>query len=99
MFRLDKRLGEGRTCLAIDGEISTECIEVIETCCDEAMADGKPVDLFLRDIISVVESGRTLLGRLAAKGVRLLANGVYALYLVQNASRQGPVITFCPTKR
>lgn len=87
MFRLDKTLGRGRICLAIDGEISTECIKVIETCCNAAVADGKPVDLFLRDVINVDESGRTLLSRLAAKAVRPLASGVYASYLVETANR------------
>jgi len=101
VFRLDKKPGDERTCLAIDCEISSECIEVIETCCDHEMAHGKPVDLFLRDVINVDDSGRALLSRLAAKGVRLLANGVYASYLVENANRtvSGPLIVSCPTKR
>ncbi len=87
MFRLDKELCQQRTHLAIDGEISSECVEVIETSCDQAIAAGNPVDLFLRDVMTVDESGRTLLCRLAAKGVRLLANGVYASYLVEAANR------------
>jgi hypothetical protein len=87
MFRLEKTLSQEGTCLTVDGDISNECIDVIEASCDEAMADGKPVDLFLRDVITVDESGRTLLCRLAAKGVCLLANGVYASYLVEAANR------------
>ena len=87
VFRLEKKLSREGTCLTLDGDISTECIDVIETSCDEAMADGKPVDLFLREVITVDESGRTLLCRLAAKGVRLLANGVYASYLIEAANR------------
>jgi ABC-type transporter Mla MlaB component len=87
VFRLDEKFGQERTRFAIDGEISRECVEVIETSCDQAMASGKSVDLFLRDVMSVDESGRTLLCRLAAKGVHLLANGVYASYLVEAANR------------
>jgi len=46
VFRLEKKLNQEGTCLTLDGDISTECIDVIETTCDEAMADGKPADLF-----------------------------------------------------
>ncbi len=101
VFRLDKTLGREKTRLIIDGGISIECIEAIETSCDEAMADGKPVDFFLRDVMTVDESGRTLLRRLAAKGIRLLANGVYTSYLVESANRSasGRPIAYCPTKR
>ena len=82
MFRLDKKLDDRRTRLTFDGEISTECIESLERCCEEALKDGKPVDLSLRDITSVDEAGEALLRRLAARGVCLFANGVYVSYLL-----------------
>lgn len=82
MFRLDKELGERRTRLTFDGEVSTECIESLETCCEEALKDGKPVDLSLRDITGVDEAGKALLRRLAARGVCLFANGIYVSYLL-----------------
>ena len=84
MFRLDKDLGERRTGLTFDGELSTECIESLERCCEEALKDGKPVDLSLRDITGIDEAGEALLRRLAAKGVCLFANGVYVSYLLDN---------------
>ena len=84
VFRLDKEFGEQRTRLTFDGEISTECIESLERCCEEALKDGKPVDLVLRDITRVDEAGQALLGRLAARGVCLFANGVYVSYLLDN---------------
>lgn len=77
-----------RTSLTIDGDVSRECIELVETCCDEAMAAGKAVDLLLRDVMTVDESGRALLNRLASKGVHLLANGLYASYLVETIGRE-----------
>lgn len=46
MFRLEKKLNQEGTCLTLDGDISTEWIDAIETSCDETVADGKPVDLF-----------------------------------------------------
>ena len=84
MFRLDKELSDRRTRLTFDGEISTECIESVERCCEEALKDGKPVDLILRDITGVDESGEALLRRLAQRGVCLFANGIYVSYLLDN---------------
>ncbi len=88
VFRLDKDFGHERTRLTLDGEISTECIEPVETCCEEAMGAGKPVDLVLRDVTAVDEAGRALLRRLAETGVRLCGNGVYTSYLVESASAE-----------
>ena len=82
MFRLDKKLGDRRTRLTFDGEISSECIESLEKCCEEALKDGRPVDLSLRDITAIDEAGEALLRRLAARGVCLFANGVYVSYLL-----------------
>lgn len=82
--------GVERTRLTIDGDVSRECIELIETCCDEAMAAGKVVDLLLRDVMTIDESGRVLLRRLASKGVHLLANGLYASYLLETIARECP---------
>ncbi len=87
VFRLEKKLNQEGTCLTLDGDISTECIDVIKTSCDEAMADGKPVDLVLRDVNTVDEAGRALLRRLAETGVRLFGNGVYTSYLIEAANR------------
>jgi len=87
VFRLEKKLSQEGTCLTIDGDISTECIDVIETSCDEAMGIGKPVNLVLRDVTTVDEAGRALLRRLAETGVRLFGNGVYTSYLIEAANR------------
>ena len=84
VFRLDKERGERRIRLTFDGEISTECIESLETCCEEVLKDGKPVDLVLRNITGVDEAGQALLRRLAQSGVCLTANGVYISYLLDN---------------
>ena len=84
MFRLDKELGDLRTRLTFDGEISTECIESLERCCEEALRDGKSIDLVLRDITGVDAAGQALLRRLAKRGVWLFGNGVYVSYLLEN---------------
>ena len=94
MFRLDKELGEVRTRLTFDGELSTECTGSLERCCEEAFRDGRPIDLVLRDVTGVDEAGQALLRRLAARGVCLFANGVYVSYLLDNirasVSADGP---------
>lgn len=86
MFRLNKTVGEARTTVTIDGELSADYVEVVETCCGQARADGKPIDLVLNDVSTVDEAGRALLCRLAASGVRLSGHGVYISYLVRSVS-------------
>ena len=86
VFRVDKAFGEQRTRLTVSGEISSACIDVLETGCEQAIRDGKAVHLVL-DITTIDESGRALLRRLAAKGVRMIAKGVYHSYLVDTIRR------------
>ena len=81
MFRVEKEFDEQRTRLTISGEISSECTELVESCCQQAISAGKAVDLVL-DVINIDESGRALLRSLAAKGVGLVAKGVYYSYVV-----------------
>lgn len=83
MFRITKAEERSRTILTIDGQLLGDSIAAVETCCDQAGANGMPVQLYLRDVTSVDQAGQRLLSRLAAKGVDLVANGVYTSYLVQ----------------
>ena len=86
MFRVDKELGEQRTRLTISGEISSACIELLETCCEQEIKEGQAVHLVL-DVTTIDESGRALLRRLAGKGVRMFAKGLYHSYLVDTICR------------
>jgi len=83
MFRVSKSDERLRTIITVDGQISGDYVEVVETCCRQAMTAGKPVELFLRDVTSIDPAGRALLRRLADSGIRLLANGIYNSYLVR----------------
>src|SRR5271157_3070159 len=83
MIRVTKTERRSRTIVAVDGQLSGESVGVVETCCNQAVSEGKPVQLFLHDVTTMDQEGRTLLTRLAAKGVRLAASGVYTHYLVQ----------------
>ena len=83
MIRVTKNDEQLRTIVTVDGQLAGESISVVETCCDQASSCGRPTELFLRDVTMVDQDGRSLLSRLAAKGVRLVANGVYTSYLVQ----------------
>lgn len=86
VFRVDREFGEQRTRLTISGQISSAYIELLETCCEQAIKDGKAVHLVL-DVTTIDESGRALLRRLAAKGVRMFAKGIYHSYLVDTIRR------------
>lgn len=83
MIHVTKTEERSRTVVTVDGQLSGDSIDVVETCCNQAESGGKPVQLFLRDVTTVDQTGRMLLTRLAAKGIRLAASGVYTSYLVQ----------------
>jgi hypothetical protein len=86
VFRVDKELGEQRIRFTVSGELSSACIELLETCCEQAIKGGKAAHLVL-DVTTIDERGRALLRRLAAKGVRLSAKGIYHSYLVDTIRR------------
>ena len=84
MIRVTKTEEQSLTTVTIDGQLATDSIAIVETCCDQAKSNGNPVQLFLRDISAVDQAGEMLLRRLAGKGIRLVARGVYTSYLVQS---------------
>jgi ABC-type transporter Mla MlaB component len=88
VFRVNKSEGCSHTTITVDGKVSHDCIEVIESFCDEQLSAGKPVHLFLRDVTTVDQAGRALLERLAAKGVRLRAQGIYNSFIVRELTHE-----------
>jgi hypothetical protein len=72
------------TMITVEGQLAGDSIQVVETSCDQARSNGKPIWLFLRDVSIIGEDGQALLRRLAAKGVRLKASGIYTSYIVQS---------------
>ena len=77
MIRVTQSRERGRTTFIIDGQLSGDYIQVVDICCNLALLKGRPIAVFLRNVLTIDESGRALLARLASKGVRLLATGVY----------------------
>jgi hypothetical protein len=73
----------------VDGTLSDESVETVQTCCIEALSKGKPVRLYLRDVSAMDERGRTMLRHLAAAGVDLKANGIYSSYVVDGIRSAG----------
>ena len=82
MIRIMTATGPKVITITVDGELSGEYVDAVETCAIQAIAKRRPTHLFLRDVSTIDESGRALLARLAAKGVRLRASGVYCSYIV-----------------
>ena len=70
--------------IIVDGQLSGGCVELVKTCCRQAIGNGKPVQLYLRDVSTIDESGRALLRRLSAKGISLKAAGLYSSYVVDS---------------
>ena len=74
--------------ITVDGQLVDDCVKAVETCSHEAMERGRPVHLYLRDVSHIDEHGRSLLSRLASKGVQLSASGVYSSYIVAEINRK-----------
>ena len=74
--------------ITVDGQLVNDCIEAVEVCSYQAIAQGRPVHLFLRDVSHIDEHGRSLLSRLSGKGVHLSASGVYSSYIVEEISKR-----------
>ncbi|MCC6859448.1 MAG: hypothetical protein IT158_12845 [Bryobacterales bacterium] len=71
----------------IDGRFSGDCLRLVEACCAAALSSRKRVRLVLRDVRAIDAEGQDLLCRLAGKGVRLQASGVYLSHLVGKLQR------------
>lgn len=89
MFRLSREETRRRSVLTVDGQLSGEGLDLIERCCDEEMAQGRPVDLCLRDVTALDPAGRALLSRLAARGVHLIGRGLYTSFVVESVRSAG----------
>jgi hypothetical protein len=89
MIRVTKSEEGERTITTIDWQLSGDYIEVVEICCNQAVSEGKPIDVFLHKVLTIDESGRALLTRLAAKGIYLLATGMYTSYVVRDLVAAG----------
>lgn len=70
------------TTITVDGKLSGDSVEPVESCCIQAISKGKPVRLYLRDVSTIDGRGRMLLRQLAQKGVALKASGIYSSYIV-----------------
>jgi hypothetical protein len=81
--------GPVSTTITVDGTLSDGSVEMVQTCCMEALSKGKPVRLHLRDVSAMDERGRTMLRHLAAAGVDLKANGIYSSYIVDEIQSTG----------
>ena len=84
MIRLMTADEPALTMITVDGQLAGDNIQAVETSCDQARSNGKPIWLFLRDVSVIGEDGHALLRRLATKGVRLKASGIYTSYIVQS---------------
>ena len=90
MFRLSKTEEDGATVCTVDGYLAAEYIDIVEESCNSAATKGTRVHLHLREITAIDEAGRSLLRRLAQKGVEIRASGIYTSYIVQALTAVNP---------
>jgi len=89
MIRIMTAGGAASTVITVDGMLSGEGIEPVQTCCMQEVSKGKPVRLHLRDVTAIDERGRGMLRQLAAEGIDLTANGIYSSYVVDEIQSAG----------
>ena len=78
------------TTITVDGKLSGDYVDPVETCCKQAISKGKPVRLYLRDVSTIDERGRMLLRELSQKGVGLKASGIFSSYVVDEIQSAHP---------
>jgi hypothetical protein len=78
------------TTITVDGQLAGDNIQAVEMICNQARSSGKPIRLLLRDVLVIGEDGQALLHRLAMKGVRLDASGIYTSYIVRSIQPDSP---------
>jgi len=78
------------TTITVDGKLSGDYVDPVETCCKQAISKGNAVRLYLRDVSSIDERGWTLLRELARTGVGLKARGIYSSYVVDEIQSAHP---------
>lgn len=83
MFRISKTDQPARSVLILEGALSEECVEAVDTCCRQAMTRGVPVDLYLRDVTDIGGAALALLRKVARLGVRLRGAGVYTSFVLR----------------
>ena len=82
MIRITTAHEPTNTTITVDGMLTGEGVQLVEISCVQALAEGRPVRLFLCDVVAIDERGRSLLRRLAGAGVDLGAKGIYSGYIV-----------------
>jgi ABC-type transporter Mla MlaB component len=94
MIRVTQTETGSQTTVTIDGQLEGDSVNAVETFCNEITAKGRRLRVYLRDVSVIDRAGCVLLRRLAAKGVCLLADGLYTSSLVRalrSASEETPV--------
>lgn len=71
MMRIMTATEPNAVTITVDGKLSAESVEAVDTRVTRAIGLGRAVRLFLRDITEIDRNGRALLRRLAIKGVHL----------------------------
>jgi hypothetical protein len=87
IFRIEQVDGRRRPLVIIEGRLAGEYVGVAESCCDKALAGGRGLGVLLKDVTMIDDAGRSLLRRLAARGVRLRGSGVYTAYVLRELMR------------
>lgn len=95
MIRISTATEEKAITITVDGRLTAEYIEALDTCVKQAAKYCRQVHIYLRDVSTIDEQGRALLSRVAADGVQLSAAGIYSSYIVSQIKPSAKRVTPC----
>lgn len=90
VFRLSRTDRHGCIRLTLEGELKSESAGAAETACLEALADGFPVTVLVKNVTEIDADGYAFLQRLVATKARVRAIGIYSQYVLKHIQASGP---------
>ena len=88
MFRITTRKTGKTTELLIDGELTNECVGVLEGFCLGGQRENAPGEVCLRDVTAVDQAGQDLILRLERAGIPVRGIGIFTSYLIDQLHRK-----------
>jgi len=87
MFRISKTDQNTVVKLTIDGELIKNHVAIAQQCCEDLLDAGRTIEVVHRDVGVIDDDGRSWLGELLGRGVRVVGRNLYVSYVVDGLKR------------
>ena len=91
MLRITTCMDSGATRLVVEGRLAGACISELERCWRATASTESPESIFidLSGVTFIDASGKRLLTHMREQGIRLVASGLLAKYLIEEIEHSG----------